>query len=96
MGHIKLLEFYGLRLMVLLTLHDFEGHSKKSHRSPKQKMTEECFLATIISKYEENARPKKISLNFTTLSRIRLLRKTDLINMYLKNFINIFQTKIYT
>ena len=29
MGHIKLLEFYGLRLMVLLTFHDFEGHSKK-------------------------------------------------------------------
>ena len=35
MGHIKLLEFYGLRLMVLLTFRDFEGHIK-THRSPKE------------------------------------------------------------
>ena len=33
MGHIELLEFYGLWLMVLLTLRDFDG-IYQNHRSP--------------------------------------------------------------
>ena len=75
MGHIELLEFYGLRLMVLLTLRDFDG-IYQNHRSPYEGLGVRWFIWLIIPTKEDESNNTRLSLNFllnyTTYSRIRL------------------------
>ena len=80
MGHIELLEFYGLRLMVLLTLRDFDG-IYQNHRSPYEGLGVRWFIWLIIPTKEDESNNTRLSLNFllnyTTYSRIRLKKGKD-------------------
>ena len=80
MGHIELLEFYGLRLMVLLTLRDFDG-IYQNHRSPYEGLGVRWFIWLIIPTKEDESNNTRLSLNFllnyTTYSRIRLKMGKD-------------------
>ena len=63
MGHIELLEFYGLRLMVLLTLRDFDG-IYQNHRSPYEGLGVRWFIWLIIPTKEDESNNTRLSLNF--------------------------------
>ena len=63
MGHIELLEFYGLRLMVLLTLRDFDG-IYQNHRSPYEGLGVRWFMWLIIPTKEDESNNTRLSLNF--------------------------------
>ena len=63
MGHIELLEFYGLRVMVLLTLRDFDG-IYQNHRSPYEGLGVRWFIWLIITTKEDESNNTRLSLNF--------------------------------